>query len=143
MLGIMPRKSRLKLPPLGLPEPFGIRLARLRKDRGFTQVELASRIGLTQTLVSDYERGKLRLNAEMIVRFARALGMSADELLGLEGATDSPRPRSRRLLRRLQQVESLSESAQRDLLHYADLLLKARAHAGAASRNGNGLQRQP
>jgi ribosome-binding protein aMBF1 (putative translation factor) len=61
----MPRKSRLKLPPLGLPEPFGSRLARLRKERGFTQIELASRIGLTQTLVSDYERGKLRLNVSV------------------------------------------------------------------------------
>lgn len=130
----MPRKSRLKLAPLGLPEPFGQRLARLRKERGFTQNELAGRIGLTQTLVSDYERGKLRLNAEMVVRFARALSTSADVLLGLGAETAPALPRSRRLLRRLQRVEKLPESAQRDLLHYADLLLKARRGRNGSER---------
>jgi transcriptional regulator with XRE-family HTH domain len=134
----MPRKSRLKLPPLGLPEPFGSRLARLRKERGFTQIELASRIGLTQTLVSDYERGKLRLNAEMVVRFARALGVSSDALLGLKTDPAPGLPRSRRLLRRLQRVEALPEAAQRDLLHYADLLLKARRGRNGNSRSAYG-----
>ena len=32
-------------------------------------------------MVSDYETDKLRLNAEMILRFAEALDVSADELL--------------------------------------------------------------
>ena len=41
--------------------------------QGYTQVELAERIGIIQALVSDYERDKLRLNAEMLVRFAQAL----------------------------------------------------------------------
>jgi predicted transcriptional regulator len=54
-------------------ESFGRRLARLRKERGFTQVEIAERVGIIQALVSDYELDKLRLNAEMVVRFAGAL----------------------------------------------------------------------
>ena len=46
-------------------ETPGQHLARIRKERGYTQVELAQRTSLIQTLVSDYERGKLRLNADM------------------------------------------------------------------------------
>jgi transcriptional regulator with XRE-family HTH domain len=70
----MPRKSKLKLPALRLGEgSVGQRIARIRKERGYTQNELAERIGTIQALVSDYERDKLRLNAEMAVRFAIAL----------------------------------------------------------------------
>lgn len=54
-------------------ETTGQRIARIRKERGYTQNELAERIGTIQALVSDYERDKLRLNAEMAVRFAIAL----------------------------------------------------------------------
>jgi transcriptional regulator with XRE-family HTH domain len=61
-------------------ESFGQRLARLRKERGFTQVEIAERVGIIQALVSDYELDKLRLNAEMIVRFATASEISTDAL---------------------------------------------------------------
>jgi transcriptional regulator with XRE-family HTH domain len=48
-------------------ETTGQRIARIRKERGYTQNELAERIGTIQALVSDYERDKLRLNAEMAV----------------------------------------------------------------------------
>lgn len=80
----MPR-SKLKIPPLRFGEDatLGQRIARIRKARGYTQQELADRIGIIQVLVSDYERGKLRVTAEMAVRFARALELSTDELLGM------------------------------------------------------------
>ena len=40
---------------------IGKRLAEIRKSRGFTQVEVGGQLGMTQALVSDYERGKLRV----------------------------------------------------------------------------------
>ena len=99
----MPRRSRLKLPSvLQNGDTIGRRLARIRKEQGYTQVELAQRIGIIQALVSDYERDKLRLNAEMLVRFARALNVTADEILGLNDAhrVASKNP-SLKILRRL------------------------------------------
>ena len=52
----MPRGSKLKLPPLYLgKETIGKRIARLRKERGYTQVELAEKMNIIQTLISDYE----------------------------------------------------------------------------------------
>jgi transcriptional regulator with XRE-family HTH domain len=44
-------------------------------------VELADKIGILQTPVTDYENDRLRLTAEMAVRFALALDVSLDELL--------------------------------------------------------------
>ena len=82
----MPKISRLSLPPLNLSkETIGERMARLRKDRSYTQRELAERVGIIHGLVSDYEKGKLRLYDQMVMRFALALQVSADEILGMKG----------------------------------------------------------
>jgi transcriptional regulator with XRE-family HTH domain len=92
-------------------ETPGQRLARLRKERGWTQVELAERIGITQTLLSDYERGKLRLNADMIVQLATALETTTDELLK-PAASRAPlrRKPSLRLQRRMEKIELRKKS---------------------------------
>ena len=124
--GRMPRRSRLKLPPvLEGDETIGRRLARIRKEQGYTQVELAQRIGIIQALVSDYERDKLRLNAEMLVRFTRALNVSADEILGLGAvqrvAAQNP---SLKILRRLNRIASLPATKQKAFLQTIDALLK-------------------
>ena len=120
----MPRKSRFKLPPLNLGgETFGQRLARIRKERGFTQVELAEKVGIIQALVSEYERDRVRLHAEMLVRFAMVLGVSADELLGMKQNNDGAKA-PRRVLRRLQAIAKLPEHHQRALLKTIDIFLK-------------------
>jgi transcriptional regulator with XRE-family HTH domain len=77
---------------------LGQRLARLRNERGFTQVELAEKLGVAQPIVSDYERGRLRPHPDMLTRLAAALQISADELLGLE-QTKKPAPLNRRAFR--------------------------------------------
>ena len=76
-------------------ETPGQRLARIRRERGFTQIELAEKTGMVQALVSDYERGKLRLNADMILRFATALEVSTDALLQPAGPWNRRSPAAR------------------------------------------------
>ena len=47
--------NKTKQPPLMIGnETFGQRLARIRKEKGYTQVELAEKIGIIQVLISDY-----------------------------------------------------------------------------------------
>jgi len=121
----MPRKSR-NLPPLKLgPESIGQRLARIRKEKGYTQTELAEQIGIIQVSVSDYERGRLQTGAEMLARFALALEVSADELLGLDRrrpAKAAP-PAARKFLRRMQQIDRLPRRDQEALLRTIDAFL--------------------
>lgn len=122
-MGTMPRKSRLKLPPLDLQESIGHRLARIRKEKGYTQVELAAKVGIIQSLVTDYELNKLRLHAEMVIRFANALGVSADELLGLEAVKQNGALKNRRVLRRVNQIDQLPKRDQDALLRTIDAFL--------------------
>lgn len=130
---LMARPSRLKLPKLpdssvANAESLGQRLARFRKERGFTQVELAERMGITQALVTDYERDKLRPYAEMVVRFSLALALSADEVLGIRPSAVAAEARvPRRLLRRLEALAQLPKRDQEALLRTIDAFLELRA----------------
>lgn len=68
--------------------PFqGYRLKSIRERRGYTQSELADRIGMGQRQLSRYEGGKNDPSGDVIARFAAALDVTADYLLGL---TDEP-----------------------------------------------------
>ena len=105
-------------------ETFGERLARLRKHRAITQVELAEQVGLAQSNVSDYERDVFRPNGDMILRIAQALHVSTDELLGLRLSRDDGPGLSRKLVKRMSQIERLSARHQRALLQTIDTYLK-------------------
>ncbi len=121
----MPKKSKLNLPPLDLgDEKLNQRIARLRKERGLTQVELSKKIGITRELVSDYERGKIRPHYEMIVRFALAFEITTDELLGLKIPKTINKTPSLKVMRRLNKIEQLPFSQQRVLLQTIDNFLK-------------------
>jgi len=120
----MPRVSRLALPPIDWgKETPGQRVARIRKERGYTQVELAEKIGILQTLVTDYEKDRLRLSAEMAVRFSLALDVSLDELLKPKAPKNTARKPSRKVLRRLESIETLPGHHQQAVLRSIDMML--------------------
>jgi transcriptional regulator with XRE-family HTH domain len=122
----MPRVSRLKLPPISAKESIGERVSRIRRERGFTQVELAEKIGVIQSIVSAIERDVLKLSAEMAVRFAMALGVTTDELLmpGRKANESRSHKPSRKILRRLELIETLPRTQQSAVLKTIDNALE-------------------
>jgi len=124
-MGIMARTNKSELAKTATTnETFGKRLARIRKEKGHTQVELAQKVGIIQVLVSDYERDKLRPHHNMIVRFAQALEISADELLGITSPKGNGNKPSLKILRRMKKIESLPSTKQKFLLKTIDTFLK-------------------
>ena len=69
-----------------------------RKRAGVSQIDLAERLGNTQTFVSKCERGERRIDAVELVEFAEALGVPPLGLLGeyLEQRAAKLRPKSRK-----------------------------------------------
>lgn len=63
-------------------EPFGVRLRKIRKQKGMPQWKLAEKIGIPQTLVSRYEKGTHIPTLTTFEWFCDALGVTATELLG-------------------------------------------------------------
>ena len=93
------------------------------RARGLTQVDLAHKLGVPQQMISAYERGKLRLHGQLIIKIARILGISADQLLGLDVARSIATAESTKFLRRLRRMERLSRRDQQALLRTIDAFL--------------------
>jgi transcriptional regulator with XRE-family HTH domain len=92
--------------------PFAEKLARLRKDRGFTQEELAKKIGVGIAQMRRYEKGSSSPTLEVIKNMARALGVASDELIFDENeGVASARILDKRLL---EQFEMLSKMKSHD-----------------------------
>ncbi len=86
---------------------IGARLAQLRKERGITQVDLASALGVSQPVISEYESGSIPLRAEQLLVLARLLRVSADVLLGLKAQPSISSSADSRLARRLRDAMRL------------------------------------
>jgi transcriptional regulator with XRE-family HTH domain len=121
----MSKRPTVTQPPLDFGgETLGERLARLRKQRGYTQIEFAEKVGITQVLVSAYETDRHQFSAEMAVRFALALEMSLDELLHPKAKNGSSKKPSLRVQRRMEEIEKLPPHQQNYLLKTIDGFIK-------------------
>ena len=62
---------------------FGNRLRLLRKKRKLTQKELASLVGVKNSVISFYEVGDRTPSLEVLIKLSGALRVSTDALLGI------------------------------------------------------------
>ena len=63
---------------------FGKRLKELRKQAGMTQAQLATKLGITKSVVSYYELSERTPSPEVLRDIAIIFRVSADYLLGIE-----------------------------------------------------------
>lgn len=119
-------QGRTAMPKQNIDEltDFGRRLVALRKNAGYTQVELAKELGVTQRMVSYYEGQSEYPPAALLPKLAKLLNVTADELLGLEPIKKA-RQSDTRLQRRFQQIEKLPTKEKRQLVQVIDTFLKA------------------
>jgi len=103
---------------------YGQIISRLRIERGLTQKELSEKMGIPFSLITDYERGKLRLHDEIIVKFARALQVSADEILNLQNHNREIDSASLRIMKRVKKIEKLPKFKQKIVLQMIDGYIK-------------------
>jgi transcriptional regulator with XRE-family HTH domain len=66
---------------------LGVRIRRLRTERGLTLIQLAASAELSHSFLSQVERGIERLSMASLFRIARALGTTQHALLTEEGTT--------------------------------------------------------
>lgn len=63
---------------------FAENLKRLREKTGMTQNELAVDVGVSQTMIAQYERGMKLPNIITSVQFAKILGTTVEKLVEQE-----------------------------------------------------------
>lgn len=66
---------------------FGPAVRHLRLKAGLSQAELGDRVGKSQPWVAAIESGRLGTSLGAVDNLAEALGVSAEELLGLDPTT--------------------------------------------------------
>lgn len=63
---------------------LGVRIQELRNAHGWSQVELAKRLGVAKQTVSNWENENIQPSIEMLLRLSKIFGVTTDYLLGLE-----------------------------------------------------------
>lgn len=104
---------------------IGKRIQAVRKNRGFTQAQVAERMHVTEQAVSQWETDKTQPDIDRIPELAQTLGTTPNALLGMEETwPDSPRQdkafspeRTYSRLKSLAEAEGLTET--RRALAYA------------------------
>lgn len=99
---------------------IGTRIKLLRQERALTQVELGERLDMTQSNLSAIERGARGVTVHQVVRFAKALGVSTDQILLAEKAPEPGRRPKKGLMRRIERLGELSARDQRILAQILD-----------------------
>jgi transcriptional regulator with XRE-family HTH domain len=104
---------------------FGARLASLRKAAGFTQIELAAELGVSQRMVAYYESPAATPPANLLPQIAAVLGVTIDELFGV-GARKRliKQDGDSRLRRRLLAIEKLDVTETRQVLQVIDAFIE-------------------
>ena len=124
-------------------EGFGPGLASLRRAHGLTQAELGDAAGVSQRMIAYYEMESAPPPGPLLVALAQALTVTADELLVLTPCTTKTRPKTARLLKRLQKIEDLPPADQRTVLKLVDALVEARRRTTLARHTKPAKQRIP
>lgn len=92
----------------------------LRKEKGWSQTDLAKESNVSREIIGKYERGEAVPSIDFAKRIADAFGVSLDYLVG-EGVNASF---DKKTLTRLQEIESLQEKDREHVLALLDAFLR-------------------
>lgn len=67
--------------PIIYKKQFGMRIREARKKMGYTQFQLAEKLGISENFLGDIERGTKLLSIEKLILIANVLKVSLDSLL--------------------------------------------------------------
>lgn len=109
---------------------LGQRMAQLRKERGWTQQELADKLGVAQQTLAHYEVARIRMPASVLPQLATLFATSIDELVGLahQQQRGGKRGPASQLERNIERISELPKSKQRFVNEMLETVL---AQAGA------------
>lgn len=115
---------------------FGTRMAELRKAAGYTQVELAKQLGISQRMISYYEGRAEHPPTSVLPALAKALCVTTDELLGVTPIKKIRKPDTR-LEQRLQQIQKLAPRPRKQIMQLIDTFIEAEQLKQKANARNN------
>lgn len=96
---------------------IGKRLLELRKSRGFTQADLARKLGLHKGSISAYERDSMLPSIEILMDLAEIYGVTIDYILG---KTDEAQRKYYLTERQQEAIEYLMKTLEQENIQHTD-----------------------
>lgn len=109
----------------GFYREFGEILRARRKSAGLTQGEVAARVGLQRTSITNMEKGRQHVQLHQLFRLASAVGAQPEELLPSAGAGADE-------LMSLEAIDELRDASSEDRAMVARVLRSAATSTPAA-----------
>ena len=99
---------------------IGERIIQLRKTKNWSQDELAKHVNASRIMIGKYERGDNAPSIEVLLKLAKAFGVSLDYLVGesVNAAFD------KEIINRLENVENLPQEEKNRIFHFIDLIIR-------------------
>lgn len=95
---------------------IGSKIIQLRKKLNWSQTELAKNIGVSRTIVGNYERNENTPSIEVLLKMAKAFNVSVDFLIG-EGEVANY---DKAVLQRINDIEKLDNNTKNILFNLID-----------------------
>lgn len=103
---------------------FSKRLKKLRTDSGISQYKLSENIGLSRTMISNYEQGLREPDFKTLILISDYFDVSVDYILGATNfkKKHAAPEKMEQYEKMLYLIDSLSEESKKDLMKYIKLL---------------------
>lgn len=102
---------------------MGKNIRALRLEKGWTQQDLADKLGTTQKTITAYECGTRHPTAEKIPQISALFGITVNEIYGATFTRKNGKAKNPKLWKKFEQVENLPESDRRSIFRMIDGLL--------------------
>jgi transcriptional regulator with XRE-family HTH domain len=112
---------------------IGDKIQALRKRQGWSQQQLAKKIGTSGPIVGRYERGEMTPSVEVAKKLADTFDVTLDFLVDDTGRTAEIRDKA--MLQRVMDIQALDTEDRKTIVHVLDSLLRdAKAKKAYASQ---------
>jgi transcriptional regulator with XRE-family HTH domain len=109
-----------------LSADFPAKLKDLRKKRGWSQGQLAQKIGADLQRISKYERGVIWPTMDLTVKMAKVFDVSVDFLIRDDKTAAVSKIKNQKLLNKLEVINNLPEDDQETAISFLDAFIKRR-----------------
>lgn len=99
---------------------IGSKIIQLRKKHNLSQSQLAQKIGISRTIVGNYERNSNSPSIEILLKMAKVFNVSVDFIIG-ESQLSSY---DKEILKRIEDIEELDEETRKNLFFLIDNVIQ-------------------
>ncbi len=112
---------------------IGDKIQALRKEHGWSQQQLAKKVGTSGPIVGRYERGEMTPSVEVAKKLADTFDVTLDFLVDDTGKATEIKDKA--MLKRIMEIQALDTEDQKTIVHVLDSLLRdAKAKKAYASQ---------